>query len=323
MVVTLLGSLDRLGWWTQWLLVSVFWWIAFEHRHRMLSLVLHERGEPRAARRSRPGRGAPGAPPARASARSARRDGRCSAPACEPSRSPSAAAGSPRTAAPATAPPSAGRRSIGCDARTNARRAPRSCARRPTGWRRSSATRRRASSAARAGPRIQTRTAVRLPALAARRARLDTALVAARAAGDRRRVVSLEARRARVEAERVQAADARGSGRGWLAVALPETLTRAVADRARTRLLDRAARAPAGALLRQPARAAPLAGLVGIRPAEYLRGSPAQQRAARVAIERQLRRRRELLDRAAPRAGAPAALRSRRGSCVTAVFSRR
>ena len=35
-----------------------------------------------------------------------------------------------------------------------------------------------------------------------------------------------------------------------------------------------------------------------MRRADYLRGGPAEQRAARVAIERELRRRRELLDRA-------------------------
>ncbi len=53
MVVALLESLDTLGWWTQWLLVSVFWWTAFEHRHRILGLVLHERASRPAARRSR------------------------------------------------------------------------------------------------------------------------------------------------------------------------------------------------------------------------------------------------------------------------------
>src|SRR5579863_4388763 len=46
LVASLLGSLDALGWWTQWLLVSVFWWTAFEQRHRLLSIVMHERGEP-------------------------------------------------------------------------------------------------------------------------------------------------------------------------------------------------------------------------------------------------------------------------------------
>ena len=46
LMVTLLSSLNGLGWWTQWLLISVFWWMAFEQRHRLLSLVLHERSEP-------------------------------------------------------------------------------------------------------------------------------------------------------------------------------------------------------------------------------------------------------------------------------------
>lgn len=46
LVVQLLTSLESLGWWTQWLLISVFWWLAFEHRHQMLAFVIHERAEP-------------------------------------------------------------------------------------------------------------------------------------------------------------------------------------------------------------------------------------------------------------------------------------
>ena len=60
-----------------------------------------------------------------------------------------------------------------------------------------------------------------------------------------------------------------------------------------TRMLDRAAQAPAGTVLRSGTGAAPLAGLAGIAPAEYLRRSPADQYAARLEIERELDRRRE------------------------------
>jgi len=45
LVVRLLTSIDALGWWTEWLLISVFWWLAFEHRHRALAFVIHERDE--------------------------------------------------------------------------------------------------------------------------------------------------------------------------------------------------------------------------------------------------------------------------------------
>jgi hypothetical protein len=45
LVVGLLTSVNVFGWWTQWLLISAFWWLAFEHRHRMLAFVVHERGE--------------------------------------------------------------------------------------------------------------------------------------------------------------------------------------------------------------------------------------------------------------------------------------
>jgi len=45
LVADLLAGVNSFGWWTQWLLVSAFWWLAFEHRHRMLAFVVHERGE--------------------------------------------------------------------------------------------------------------------------------------------------------------------------------------------------------------------------------------------------------------------------------------
>ena len=41
-VLTVLGILNRLealGWWTQWLLMSAFWWGAFAHRHQALQLA--------------------------------------------------------------------------------------------------------------------------------------------------------------------------------------------------------------------------------------------------------------------------------------------
>jgi hypothetical protein len=288
MVVTLLGSLDQLGWWTQWLLVSVFWWIAFEHRHRLLSLVLHERGEPArraplATRTWLAGRTAgAGVGAIRASGRAVFRAGARAAEIVDRRRRfPSDAGGGSGT------PPA---RELAAGAVRAHMRAGALAELRAQVDRMASIDRDAAPHA-----RLDATRSARVPvALAARAARLDSALIAARAGGDRRRVVSLEARRARVEAERTAEAGERRSP------VVPGGIRRAFASRARARALDRATRAPAGAVLRERVPAAPLAGLVGIRPADYLRATPAERRAARVAIERQLRRRRELLDQARP-----------------------
>ena len=38
-VLAILSGLQALGWWTQWLLMSAFWWGAFTHRHRALGIA--------------------------------------------------------------------------------------------------------------------------------------------------------------------------------------------------------------------------------------------------------------------------------------------
>jgi hypothetical protein len=289
LVMSLLGSLEGLGWWTQWLLVSVFWWTAFEHRHRLLSLVLHERGEP--VRR----------PPLSTSARLA---GRSAGAGIGALRTTSRLAFAGVVGAVAAADrrlqeqaddsrawPGAG----GREARAQTRERARSALRAQTG--RAAAielggtagARRAGVEAAGVPPRTELR---------ARVARLDAALADARASADRRRLVSLEARRARVSSELERRRGARSASRAWRL--LPDELRRAVAVRTRTRALDRAARAPDGAARRSAGAIAPLAGLAGMSRAEYLRGTPAEQRAARAVIERELRRRRELLEQAQP-----------------------
>jgi hypothetical protein len=275
MVVGLLESLDTLGWWTQWLLVSVFWWTAFEHRHRILGLVLHERGEPArrsplatrlfvASRAARAGAGVVRAPrdvAARGVVLAAEIVRRHSGDPRDP-RDPRA----PRTPAP-----------------LRAERAQRGTAR---GWARTELRAQVSQTAAperRVGP---------VPALEARRERLASALAQARAGGDRRREVSLELRAGRVEAE---IADARAGAR-----VVPARIRRALDERTRARALDRAARAPSGDPLRSPARTPVLARLANVSAAEYARRDAPGQRAARVEIERVLDRRRELLDQAQP-----------------------
>jgi hypothetical protein len=98
--------------------------------------------------------------------------------------------------------------------------------------------------------------------------------------------------------------------------------------RAVARTLDRAAAAPPGEILRSVEAAGRLAGLAGISPAEYLRRAPAEQRAARLEIERELSRRRQLLRDGAlprrPRPGAAAAAVSERiEAAVPAPIARR
>jgi hypothetical protein len=38
-VLAILSNLEALGWWTQWLLMSAFWWGAFAHRHQALQMA--------------------------------------------------------------------------------------------------------------------------------------------------------------------------------------------------------------------------------------------------------------------------------------------
>jgi hypothetical protein len=45
LMLRVLGEFGSLGWWTQWLLIASFWWIVFNHRHRLLEHVIHERAE--------------------------------------------------------------------------------------------------------------------------------------------------------------------------------------------------------------------------------------------------------------------------------------
>jgi hypothetical protein len=56
-VVAILGNLGTLGWWTQWLLMSSFWWGAYTHRHHALGFAEGRLGhDPARARRSIAGR---------------------------------------------------------------------------------------------------------------------------------------------------------------------------------------------------------------------------------------------------------------------------
>ncbi len=304
LVVKLLTSLNGLGWWTEWLLVSVFWWMAFEQRHRLLSLVLHERGEPvrRAPLATRlwlAGRSAgAGVGALRAPGRIAVGAGERAVETVRRWRE------LPQDGA--TSPPHSG----GASLRTRADRElalPPERRAQAHGELAAQVLRMRDADVGVARSGADWRTSVargEVADLEARGSRLAAALRSAEAIGDRRRAVSLQLRGRRVEAElaasRRGAAAARGGApvgrlQGRLGLAAPAGLSRVREVRALTRVLDRAARAPAGQMLRSGNLAAPLAGLAGISPAEYLRRSPAEQRLARLEIERELARRRELL----------------------------
>lgn len=277
LVVALLESLDGLGWWTPWLLVSVFWWTAFEHRHRVLSLVLHERGEP--ARRSplatrawlvgRTASAGLGAP-----ATAVRRTFRAAGAGAE---AVSWLRDHSRVGQPTTAPERLVAAASRAETRGRARADLRGQAERVMAVERSGRLPRDAPPAT---------------ALRERAARLEAGLADARSTGDRRRVVSLERRAAAVA--------------GGLATERPaprsssSILPRGLAVRAQARRLNRAARTPPATVARSDQRAAPLAPLAGMTANEFRRLGDVERRAARLEIARALERRRDLLDRARP-----------------------
>jgi len=312
LIATLLSSLDGLGWWTQWLLNSIFWWTAFEQRHRLLSLVIHERGEqarraPVAGRIRLAGRSAgAGLGAARASGRLAASAGGRAVEVVRRGRDFPAAGGTP-------GPPSRLRPRAGgapgeapqALSRNTRRRAARGELDAQVARVRGAAERNRSSSGGRAGDGSAAVGAAELAALEIRRARIAEAVLTATAQGDRRRVTSLRMRARHVDeqlAQRMPRPGSRGDGPGAAGGVSRSRLGRATAavlagageTRAVARALDRAARERPGTYLRPGAAAAPLAALAGITPAEYLQRPPAGQRAARIEIERELARRREL-----------------------------
>jgi hypothetical protein len=299
LVASLLGSLSGLGWWTQWLLISVFWWMAFEHRHRLLSLVLHERSEP--ARR------APLATRAWLASRSAgagvgvvRNTGRSAAAAGERAIEGVRRVRELRQTGGATVrlPPRATPRELERTTRHRRRLQVREELDAQVRQVREAGAQGRGALPDAVLPRARTE----LRGLEERQARIAVGLRVAEAGGDRRRAVSLRLRQRGVVAElaAVRGTSAQ-SARGGVLGAVRERLDRAAPQslglekRTVGRMLDRAAQAPPGMLRRPGAHTAPLVGLAGVSATEYSRRAPPEQRAVRLEIERQLARRRELL----------------------------
>ena len=306
LVVGLLSSLDTLGWWTQWLLISVFWWTAFEQRHRLLSLVLHERSEPArrapfAARAVLAGRGAgAGLGAARASRRATLSASQRVFGTVQQWRDFPQDGATLTVRGGGQAPVAAARRGVGRRARETHARAELDAQVARFQSAVSGSLHTPQAAAASAGGRGGISQAVSAGALAARSERIAGGLRQARASGDRRREVSLELRASRigeqiVAARRGPQALQPGTLRGGLTRLAPKPLRERVERRALSRRLDRAALVEPGKPSGPASRDASLSGLAGIPPLEYLRRSAADQRVVRLQIRRQLDRRRTLL----------------------------
>jgi hypothetical protein len=273
-VLAILSKLTALGWWTQWLLISAFWWGAFLRRHQALGgagSVLGDAGSAGEARQRSPVRRMSDALEIRkgiAAARWAR--GRFAKQAPETGRSERARVGHQR--ARAQADEQVTRTLIGehRDARE------------------------RAGSAA----EIQRHLSIKRMQLE----RVGRERAIALSGGDGRRAAELAHRgeRVRVEIEREQEAlsaaqrvvrDGEHAQRRTGAVAPPER--RAAHERfldAQAALPGSAQAAHGGTRREYPA----LAALAGYGRAEYERLDPRRQRAARLEIDRELALRREL-----------------------------
>jgi hypothetical protein len=282
-VVAVLAGMEALGWWTQWLLMSAFWWGAYGRRHLVLGMAggaLGERGAPLSLARRVAGALDPPRQVIGAASAIGRRLG---VPERDPER----------------------RDTIARTASRRAREAMEAQARRvlPHDRRREAG----------AGERE------RLARVAARRAqltRIERERAKARASGDRRRELELTDRARRVEREiaadqqrptasmvdRAAAAGrvSRGGSHGGGGLAQAASF------------LDRQA-ALAPSVTRTAARRdyPALAALIGYRREEYERLVPARQRLARLEIDRELALRGELpriseeLGRVGPREEAP------------------
>ncbi|HEX4482298.1 MAG TPA: hypothetical protein VH081_00800 [Solirubrobacteraceae bacterium] len=290
-VLSILADLEALGWWTQWLLMSAFWWSAFARRHQALQLASASRTtghpEPRALLRRvgnvvEPRRRLH---EHRREARERRRLRRLDP--VDHGRIARAEASSRRERPPrhgpppnADQPPSARTAELGD---TQARRA-------------FDAERNAALTRLSEADELEQRAA----ALGARLERLRSAQADARAAGEVRRADSLAGRAERLQTELDGERDqtiAAARTADDASAAPPQGSDGAPGENAQARFLDAQAALPgsveayrAGAHERRDYVA--LAGLVGYGPREFRQLSAQERRVARVAIDRELSLRR-------------------------------
>jgi hypothetical protein len=273
-VVAVLGDLGTLGWWTQWLLMSAFWWGAYARRHQALSLaegrrIGHERS---LGPRSIAGKVREALDTPRAAIGVARRTkAKLSRPAPNiERRRKRARAGAVR----------AGELADAQVARSLERE------------------QKNARGMAELAPEIQ----ARLAGMRAQLARVTGARGEAAAAGDTRREARLGVRDRRIAGEIAREEDALGRARRTVADA--DTAQRRTGQahtreqrEERTRLLDTQAALPAAGRADTNGERrdyAALAGLAGYGQDEYERLDPRYRREARARIDRELAMRREL-----------------------------
>ena len=264
----------RLGWWTQWLLVSVMWWCAFGQRHQALSLAHGRAGGPRLSLARRMGK------------------------ALDTPRSAWERASGVRNKLRTPAPDAEQRRKLALAGRERAR----SRADEQVG---------RSLEQELAGARSQVGdgagTQKRLTAMRSRLARIQDARTGAVAAGDTRRTASLDARAARIGAEIERDQDA--LARAARTVADSERAQRTTGEphtreqrEQQALFLDAQAALPAGGRARRSPSGesvegrdyAALASLAGHSRARYEQLDARAKRAARVDIDRELALRKEL-----------------------------
>jgi hypothetical protein len=277
-VVAVLGDLGSLGWWTQWLLMSAFWWGAYARRHQALGIAEGRIGQQRASGpRSLAGKVREALDTPRSAIGVTRRTkARLSRPAPNiERRRKRARAGAARAGELADAQVARSLEREQRDARGLAELAP--------------------------------ETQARLAGMRAQLVRVQGARGDAMAAGDTRRVARLGARERRTAGEITRAQDALGRARRTVADA--ETAQRRTGQahtreqrEERGRLLDAQAALPAARRASASGERrdyAALAGLAGHGRDEYERLDPRRRRETRAQIDRELAMRRELSGAAA------------------------
>jgi hypothetical protein len=272
-VVAILGDLGALGWWTQWLLMSAFWWGAYARRHQALGIAEGRIGHERpVGPRSIAGKVREALDTPRAAIGVARRTkAKLSRPAPNiERRRKRARAGAVRAGELADAQVARSLERERRDARGLAELAP--------------------------------ETQARLARMGAQLARIQGARGDAAAAGDTRRAARLGARERRIAGEIAHEQDALGRARR--AVADADTAQRRTGQahtreqrEERARLLDAQAALPAAGRADANGKRrdyATLAGLAGHGRDEYEQLDSRHRRQARAQIDRELAMRREL-----------------------------
>jgi hypothetical protein len=272
-VVAILGDLGALGWWTQWLLMSAFWWGAYARRHQVLGLAEGRIGYERPlGPRSIAGKVREALDTPRAAIGVARRTkAKLSRPAPNiERRRKRARAGAVRAGELADAQVTRGLEREQRDARGLAELAP--------------------------------ETQARLAGMGAQLARVQGARGDAAVAGDTRREARLGARERRIAGEIAREEGALGRARATVAAA--DTARRRTGQahtreqrEEHARLLDAQAALPAAGRASASGERrdyVALAGLAGHGRDEYERLDPRHRREARARIDRELAMRREL-----------------------------